>query len=49
MNKLIPIALLLFVLWVVVAVTKVVVGLVFHLLWVGAVLIFLFWAVRKIF
>ena len=49
MNNLVWVAGLLLVLWVVAAVTKLVVGALLHLLWIVALVLLAVWAFRKIF
>lgn len=48
-NNLLWIAGVLLALWIVAAVTKVVVGALLHLLWVVALVLLVMWAYRKIF
>lgn len=49
MDKLLWIAIILIIIWVVAGVTKWVVGALLHVLWIVAVILFLVWLVRKIF
>lgn len=48
MDKLLWIAVVLIVIWVVAAVTKWIAGALLHVLWIVAVVLFLVWLVRKI-
>ena len=48
-NNLLWIAGVLLALWIVAAVTKVVVGALLHLLWIGALILLVVWAFRRIF
>ena len=48
-NNLLWVAGVLLVLWVVAAVTKVVIGALFHLLWIFALVLLAVWAIRIIF
>ena len=49
MDKLLWIAILLIVIWLIASVTKWVVGALLHVLWIVAVVLFIAWLVRKIF
>ena len=49
MNKLVLIAILLIVLWVIASVTKFVVGAALHLFWIVAIVLLAYWAIRKVF
>lgn len=49
MDKLLWIAILLIVIWLIASITKWVVGALLHVLWIVAVVLFIAWLVRKIF
>ncbi|HEX6926598.1 MAG TPA: hypothetical protein VF167_14345 [Longimicrobiaceae bacterium] len=49
MNSLLWFAIVLLVLWLLAAVTKVVVGALLHLLWIVALVLLVVWAYRKLF
>lgn len=49
MDKLLWIAVVLIIIWVVASVTKWVVGAALHVLWIVAVVLFIAWLVRKVF
>jgi hypothetical protein len=49
MDKLLWIAVVLIVLWIVAALTKAVVGFVLHLLWIVALILLAVWVVKKVF
>jgi hypothetical protein len=49
MDKLLWVAVVLIIIWVIAGVTKWVAGALLHVLWVVAVILFLVWLVRKIF
>lgn len=49
LNSLIWIALALFVLWLVIRLVFAVTGLIFHVLWIIAVVLLVIWLVRRIF
>ena len=48
-NNLVLVAVILIAIWVLASVTKFVVGALLHLLWVLAIILLLYWAVRKFF
>lgn len=49
MNSLLWFAIVLLVLWLLAALTKVVVGALLHLLWIVALVLLVVWAYRKLF
>lgn len=49
MDKLLWIAILLVVVWLIASITKWVAGALLHVLWIVAVVLFIAWLVRKIF